>query len=61
MGLQCGRLVHAYRKKSYRTFDFVYVLKIVHTEILGQAIAQRFNLIAHKVLDQSQDCNAFIS
>ena len=47
-------------KESNCTFDFVYVLKIINTEILGQAIAQGLIQLLVRFLTNSQDGDAFI-
>ncbi|CJH18510.1 Uncharacterised protein [Mycobacterium tuberculosis] len=49
------------KEKSNCTFDFIYVLKIINTKILGQAIAQGLIQLLVRLLTNSQDCDAFIS
>ena len=49
------------KEKSNCTFDFVYVFKIINTEILSQAIAQGIIQLLVRFLANSQDGDAFIS
>ena len=47
-------------QKGNSTLDFVYVFKIIYTEILSQAIAQRFIKLFVGLLTNSQNGDAFI-